>query len=263
VRRWVKLPNIPPGLREPAKVGEGLDVVLERRRLLFSYFGASVDTKEQAEELVFLLAAVLFPAFRKPLPAKRRGRPPAWDPKYKVEFLREVAETYDRIKAHVGRIMADVGEDAETPADTIYGKLLRDNPNMARQLHVGENKRNLKLSTFLKLLSIGRRAQDNKVIWSPVAGGFFVERFGEHIVLHPDVAKVYEALEQVQISLFSAGMAETLLKLDPNSEADRRQIESLADEAKKLLDRQAEMGLSPPRPATSVVRALGSASKKK
>jgi len=119
--------NIPPELLKSARRDDDRFVERERRRLLLSYFGGSVETREQAEKLIFELAAVLFPAFGKPPPLTRPGRPKTWRSKYSIEFLNDVAEAF-------GRTKATVTKNADMPFELIYRKFLKDKAKLAERL---------------------------------------------------------------------------------------------------------------------------------
>jgi hypothetical protein len=152
-RIWIRLPDVPPELFKQARHDDGPAVVLARQRALFSYFGASTKTKEEAEKLVFALAAAMFPAFRprSEKPPKRPGRRPAQRPKYEVELLRQVAEAYENTKS------------TRTAPISRYVKFLKENPILANRIQVGGEP--LRLGSFNKLLVVGRLARKQKVIW--------------------------------------------------------------------------------------------------
>jgi hypothetical protein len=158
LRRWIDLPEVPPELLEQAYDDDDLATILNRRRLLFSYFGASTETKEEAERLAFAVVAFVFPAFR-PRSAqhsKRPGRHPSIRPKYEVQFLRRVAAAYDSTKRQVK-------SNSTVPTQRIYEIFKKEYPILANQLQVGGKP--LTLGSFKKLLAVGRSACKHEVIW--------------------------------------------------------------------------------------------------
>lgn len=233
LRTWINLPDVPPELLEEAYDEDDLDIVLYRRGLLFAYFGASTETKEEAEKLAFALAAAVFPVFRPRSvdPSKRPGRHPSFSPKYKVEFLRHVAEAYDNTKRAVK-------SNSEAPTSRIYQLFLKENTNLANQLQV--RGQSLTLGSFKKLLAVGRMARKYDVIWHKAPLRYSLRRSGEYVAINPVVACVYEGLRHVEFSLFSVGLAERLLTVNPDSAEAQREINYLHDETVHLLEKQQE-----------------------
>src|SRR4029077_3181452 len=122
LRTWINLPHVPPELFEQAREEDDLEIVMARRQKLFSYFGASPDTKEGSDKLWFALAAAVFPAFRpgrKNYSPKRPGRRPAARPKYEVDFLEKVARAYDRKER-------EIKSKSTISAKRLYGMLLKE-----------------------------------------------------------------------------------------------------------------------------------------
>ena len=160
LRVRIDLPNVPLELLEQAQSDDDLSIVRARRRALFESFGLnpSADTKQEAEKLVSAIAAKMFPALRqrsKEFP-KRPGRPPAYRPKHEVNFLKEVAEAYDNTKNKVKNYRT-------APPSHIYKIFLKENPILANKLKV--QGRPLQLSSFNKLLAVGRSARNYYVTW--------------------------------------------------------------------------------------------------
>jgi hypothetical protein len=236
LRIWIDLPDVPPELLEPWYEDDDLDIQLARRRELFSYFGASVATKKEAEKLAFALAASVFPAFRirSADSPKRPGRPPAAMPKYKVEFLRQVAQAFDDTKSKVKN-------ESTILARRIYEIFLKENPILANLLQIGGKP--LTFGSFKKLLAVGRMARKHDVIWHKHTLPHCLKRSGEYVAISPVVAGVYEGLRHVEISLFTASLAERLLTLDPDSDEAKREINYLYDDTLKLLQKQQKMGV--------------------
>jgi hypothetical protein len=171
LRIWIDLPDAPSALFEQARHGDDDAAVLARRRALFSYFGASVETKEEAEKLVFALAATLFPAFRQRSEEarKRPGRRPAFRPKYQV------------FKSH-----------SET---RIYQIFLKTNPALANELQV--QGKPLQLGSFKKLLTVGRSSRKYMVLWYRDLLSVFpihLKTRREYITIYHDIAFCYDSL---------------------------------------------------------------------
>lgn len=184
MRIWIDLSDAPSVLFEQARHGGDAAFILARRHALFSYFGASVETKEEAERLVFALAARLFPAFRvrSEKPRKHLGRPPAFRPKYEVEFLERVAEAYDKTKTKV-KIYSTI------PTARIYQLFLKDNPRIANEFRV--QGKPLQLGSFKKLLTVGRSARKYMALWHRDFLGVFPAAWnarGEYITIYHDRA---------------------------------------------------------------------------
>jgi hypothetical protein len=236
LRIGIDLPYVPPELFEQAFDDDDADIVLARKRELFSYFRASVETKEEAEKLAFALAAAIFPAFRPRSldPATPRGRRRAARPKYEVEFLRQIAEAYDNKKSQVK-------SESTTTVARIYKLFLKENPELAAQLQVKGAP--LTVGSFQKLLTVGRMARDFNVIWHKGKVPYSLNRSGEYVAINPIVAGVYEGLRHVEISLFSEATAKRILTLDPTSTETKREINYYHDLTVKLLLRQAQMGV--------------------
>jgi hypothetical protein len=246
LRIWIELPDVPPELLEQWYEGDDLDIVLARRRELYSYFGASVETKKEAEKLAFALAEAMFPAFRKQSadPPKRPGRPPAAMPKYQVEFLRQVAQAFDDTKSKVKN-------ESTTLSSRIYQIFLRENPILANLLRVG--RKHLTFGSFKKLLAVGRMAREHDVIWHKHTLPYYLKRSGDYVAINPVVAGVYGGLRHVEISLFTVGLAERLLTLDPDSGEAKREINYMHDDTVQLLQKQQEMGVRSPLQESSSV----------
>jgi hypothetical protein len=159
-RIWIKLPNVPSELFDQAREGDDLEIVLARRQKLFSYFCASPETREGLEKLAYALAALVFPAFafrpRREHPPGRPGRPPAARPKYEVAFLEKVARAHDRKKR-------EIKSKNTISTKRLYEMFLKENPDFGKKLQV--RGKPLKLSSFNKLLSVGRSACNYYVTW--------------------------------------------------------------------------------------------------
>jgi hypothetical protein len=159
LRTWINLPDVPPELFEQAREGDDLEIVIARKRKLFSYFGASPDTIEGSDKLWIAIAAAVFPAFRpgrKNYSPKRPGRSPAVRPKYEVDFLEKVARAYDGEKREIKSRMA-------ISAKRLYEIFLKENPVFGKKLQV--RGKPLELSSFIKLLAVGRYACNYYVTW--------------------------------------------------------------------------------------------------
>jgi hypothetical protein len=191
LRVRIELPNVPLALLEQAQPDDDLSIVLARRRALFECFGlnASADTKQEAEKLVSAMAAKMFPAYRqrsKEFP-KRPGRPPAYRPKHEVKFLKEVAEAYDNTKNKVKNYRT-------APPSYIYKIFLQKNPILANKLKV--QGRPLQLSSFNKLLAVGRSARNQNVVWhKDVHFATATKCFGYVAINDPIIAADYSTTE--------------------------------------------------------------------
>jgi hypothetical protein len=181
------LPNVPGELFEQSYDDDNLDARRNRLGLLFSYFRAST-----AEELALAMAASMFPAFR-PRSAQRPklpGRRPSIRPKYEVLLLMNVAAAYGSTKRRVKSTSA-------APPSRIYGIFRKEHPRLANQLQVRGNP--LKLGSFKKLLTVGRLALKQQVVWYkdlleistletlPLCG----KRVGKYIAVNPSTTLFY------------------------------------------------------------------------
>jgi hypothetical protein len=187
LRLWIELTDVAPELFEQAYDDDNLDTILNRRRLLFSYFRASTETTEEAERLAFALAAVVFPAFR---PQRKRapgspGRPPAARPKYEVPFLENLAKAYDSKKS-------EIKSKSTTSTRRVYTTFLKENPDFANKLKVGGKP--LSLSSFNKLLAVGRLSCKYSVFWYKDLAGVLPLHAripGKYVTIYPVGSTVY------------------------------------------------------------------------
>jgi hypothetical protein len=181
------MPNVPVELFEQSYDDHNLDARRNRLGLLFSYFRAST-----AEELALAMAASMFPAFR-PRSAQRPklpGRRPSIRPKYEVLLLMNVAAAYGSTKRRVKSTSA-------APPSRIYGIFRKEHPRLANQLQVRGNP--LKLGSFKKLLTVGRLALKQEIVWYKDLLEIFTletlplceKRFGEYIAVNPSATLFY------------------------------------------------------------------------
>ncbi len=250
MRIWIDLPDVPDELTEPARNDDDPNVKLRRREALFRYFGASLETKAQAEILVFSLAAAMFRAFREPVtrPSKPPGRPQAFRPKYEAHFLAEVAQAYDEYRAGLN------SQSATSPA-RVYRDFLAHNPSLADQLRV--TGKDLKRGSFEKLLNVGRSANNTTTVWykgpspkSRKTSGEYraIDKIGHGVALNPVVAGVLEGLRHVEIGPwhqchFNEHTIEALFWLNPESEADQNTINAMYDTVESALEAQERSGV--------------------
>jgi hypothetical protein len=184
------LPDVPSVLFEQARHGDDDAVVMARRLALFSYFGASMETKEESDKLAFALAAKIFPAFRQRSeePRKGPGRRPTFRPKYEVQFLQRVAKAYDDTKNKAK-------SRSITQTSRIYQIFLKENPDLANELQV--QGKPLRLGSFKKLLTVGRSARKYMVLWYRDLLSIFPARLQtrrEYITIYHDRAVCYDNL---------------------------------------------------------------------